>query len=768
MVVEQRLNDAWSSLAQYDQPLQQYSPQPVLGVLSPLFYKDSEQQDHRLFFDLNEISSSSSSSSNYSDAWDDDEWDTIPLLNNSGNDAMLKRKATNELVVTSFFTTMCDENQDENLFDQENQQQHTSMKRAKTSLTSDTDTNARSQSTATLPVQTQQSIEDKYAEGIQRFGQDMIKIGEKTGTLVRQFGKALKWKKICLNDHCFACVSERSEYCLSHIDTSPVFDSSGKPPKNIPCKEPIDTKTKNKLDDEYLAITPEQQNDKLKFGIQKFGEDNIRLNGKGNIARLFNTGFRTICLYNKCFVAAGIKGLICKKHFLKYNKVPKSYVENVTCSSFTWNREEFNEIKRQKCIEKGVNFVIGKDGWLRIFVKGKARRVCHASLSCTFAARGKGEHRCGKHGAPRPNCKQPGCSKVAQIGGFCCSHGGYSSLCKYTGCKKSQLKGGYCKTHGGIQRLCIIDGCKTPRMHKEYCSKHNPNKRICEILGCTKIARSGSKLCRKHGAKHTNPLCRTEGCGKCAVGGTPHCRSHGGGRRCVEVDVHSLEPFPPVAYSTFPHCYSCVLSLDHPEYVEFRNAKGRQLRKEHFIVAELDRRFPELASFFTQWDCAIAGGCSAYRPDVLYEFMKRWLIIECDENAHNQSYERLRRLYLDLDSQPGVVVRLNPDNKVFKMFCDRYNRAGTWIGFEASKHFKMVYDAMEEMLFRPEFWNYLHGYPVDLNQTTDAFKSLVMKKRPAGQENMLRSTKNDISFRSRCVYDLDGKTLMFKEILVNF
>ncbi len=71
------------------------------------------------------------------------------------------------------------------------------------------------------------------------------------------------------------------------------------------------------------------------------------------------------------------------------------------------------------------------------------------------------------------------------------------------------------------------------------------------------------------------------------------------------------------------------------------------LRKEHIILAEVQRRIPELETYFLSWDCAIPGGCSLYRPDMLWDMFIFWFAIEVDEDGHDQKngkYESIQSI----------------------------------------------------------------------------------------------------------------------------
>ena len=61
------------------------------------------------------------------------------------------------------------------------------------------------------------------------------------------------------------------------------------------------------------------------------------------------------------------------------------------------------------------------------------------------------------------------------------------------------------------------------------------------------------------------------------------------------------------------------------------------------------------------------GGCSLYRPDWFYECKTHSVIVECDENGHNDKdnysceNKRMMSLFQDLGNRPLVMIRFNPD-----------------------------------------------------------------------------------------------------------
>ena len=51
------------------------------------------------------------------------------------------------------------------------------------------------------------------------------------------------------------------------------------------------------------------------------------------------------------------------------------------------------------------------------------------------------------------------------------------------------------------------------------------------------------------------------------------------------------------------HCYYYILSAE-------LLPNSKKVRKEQFILAEMQRQMPELEEYFSVWDCPVDGGCS--------------------------------------------------------------------------------------------------------------------------------------------------------------
>ena len=133
-------------------------------------------------------------------------------------------------------------------------------------------------------------------------------------------------------------------------------------------------------------------------------------------------------------------------------------------------------------------------------------------------------------------------------------------------------------------------------------------------------------------------------------------------------------------------CWDCLGRLD-PDRTK------RKVRREHLIVAEIQRLLPELEVYADEWvwDCPFPGGCSLKKPDLLYRMPAHNLYIqfEIDENGHSR-YQcldedaRLEIIAADV-GMPGTVLRINPDGSP-KMLEKIKTITGEqlWV---ASKHF---------------------------------------------------------------------------------
>ena len=107
------------------------------------------------------------------------------------------------------------------------------------------------------------------------------------------------------------------------------------------------------------------------------------------------------------------------------------------------------------------------------------------------------------------------------------------------------------------------------------------------------------------------------------------------------------------------YCLFCYMNLFPNEKVS-RNYKTKEVVVCDYIKTEFDDM---------DWICdkQIYGGCSKKRPDLLLDLGYQVLIIEIDENQHNNydcscENKRLMELSQDLNHRPIVFIRFNPDD----------------------------------------------------------------------------------------------------------
>jgi hypothetical protein len=256
-------------------------------------------------------------------------------------------------------------------------------------------------------------------------------------------------------------------------------------------------------------------------------------------------------------------------------------------------------------------------------------------------------------------CEVADCTKHARQPTLRCKAHGGGMRCVQPGCSKSAVDGyDRCSKDGGGPR-CQQEGCSTSaRRGYDFCAKHYGGKR-CSYPDCIHLARAGADYCGTHGAKK---LCRSDGCTKWGSKAGGYCIAHNGGRRCESeaCSVYDPPPFARYRSGTLRLCWGCFVALE-PDKARLK------VRKEHYILSELNNRMPELMGRAREavWDCRVPGGCSLKRPDMLYVFDDRYVQIEIDELGHadydcHDEDARLEIISADI-GLPGLVVRLNPD-----------------------------------------------------------------------------------------------------------
>lgn len=277
-----------------------------------------------------------------------------------------------------------------------------------------------------------------------------------------------------------------------------------------------------------------------------------------------------------------------------------------------------------------------------------------------------------------------------------------SKRCAEPGCYVSPIyhfagenKGKYCieHKHDGMVNVtgkrCEKEGCNInaqfnlPGKKKgKYCSQHKEEGMVdvkhkrCEFGGCNKLPSfkfetdTQPRFCFDHKwegmINGKRRICKFKGCKK-----TPSYNYEGLLLHlyCVEhklegmVDVkhHScLSEWcltrPNVKYEGY--CLFCYINL-FPDKTVAHNYKT----KEKTIVDCIMTYFPNYSWVL---DKKIQDGCSKRRPDLLLDLGDQIIIIEIDENQHNEydcmcENKRLMEISKDLGHRPIVFIRFNPD-----------------------------------------------------------------------------------------------------------
>ena len=278
-----------------------------------------------------------------------------------------------------------------------------------------------------------------------------------------------------------------------------------------------------------------------------------------------------------------------------------------------------------------------------------------------------------------------------------------NKTCIHEGCKKQpsfnykgNKKGLYCATHklngmvNVISKTCIHEDCITIpafnyKGHKNalYCATHKLNEmvnvkdKVCIHEGCITLpvfnykGNKNALYCATHKLNEMvdvkNKVCIYEDCI------TIPAFNYKGPKNALYCSTHKLNEMVDVknkACKTYlcstrvtdkyqGYCLRCYI-YTFPDKPVARNYKT----KERAVVEFVCERFPE-HTWIT--DKKVNDGCSMRRPDILLDLGYQVLIIEIDENAH-QDYDcscenkRIMELSLDVGHRPIIFIRFNPDS----------------------------------------------------------------------------------------------------------
>ena len=88
------------------------------------------------------------------------------------------------------------------------------------------------------------------------------------------------------------------------------------------------------------------------------------------------------------------------------------------------------------------------------------------------------------------------------------------------------------------------------------------------------------------------------------------------------------------------------------------------VRREQFVLAEVQRCIPELEPHFVTWDCKIPGqSCNSDKPDMVWKIGGTLLHIEIDEKGddHEDNRERIVGIHAASNCNYHLLIRFNPD-----------------------------------------------------------------------------------------------------------
>ena len=353
------------------------------------------------------------------------------------------------------------------------------------------------------------------------------------------------------------------------------------------------------------------------------------------------------------------------------------------CKKRAYYAQKYDD-KPTYCSEHGK-----KRGFINVHIK----RCIECKIIATYGVRGERPNYCSKHGKERgltnivsKLCAEKGCTRHPKFGAL--------NGKKRTHCKKHRKEGFILDT-----QTCRTKGCtKQPTFgplgeRPQYCAEHGKEKgymnivtKRCSEHGCYIYPNFGpvngkATHCVKHKKEHfidvTHTKCKEKKCVLISSYGKPggkaeYCSNHGikNGfvnvvhKRCVS-DACSFYKNHEKSFALkinpengkMELCYNCWTAM-YPEFSK------RKVRKEQFILAEVQHQIPELGDYFLTWDCKIPGqSCVAFRPDMAWEINDTLLHIEIDEDGinHEDDDQRLAEIHSASNKKNHVCIRFNPD-----------------------------------------------------------------------------------------------------------
>jgi len=398
-------------------------------------------------------------------------------------------------------------------------------------------------------------------------------------------------------------------------------------------------------------------------------------------------------------------------------------------------------------------------------VNVKSKRCEHEgceSLSNSFDIKGGKGRFCVTHktaemvNVKHKKCEHEGCESLSNVfdikggkGRFCLTHktaqmvNVKSKKCEHEGCESLSnifdIKGGkgrFCGTHKTAQMVnvkskkCEHEGCESHPVFDikggkgRFCATHktaemvNVKNKRCEHEGCETCAYYGKpghqrSRCASHRQKGMirRPNAKCASCKELAIWGTnwvpKHCETH------KTSEEQNLVEQP---------CSSCnmLYVLDKENKCEYCNPASfatARLAKQNALMAYLDARGLKGDSTDVTIDNGI---CGKERPDRVYDFNDKIVILECDEHQHQErqclcEQTRMVNIGQSFGGVPVYFIRWNPDDyspendrKIPEEIAKRYKLVGDLVrDIKNNKHtlpqalvsaIYMYYDGWESLL----------------------------------------------------------------------
>lgn len=298
----------------------------------------------------------------------------------------------------------------------------------------------------------------------------------------------------------------------------------------------------------------------------------------------------------------------------------------------------------------------------------------------------------------RQRCQYPGCETTPSFGHttkvFCKAHAEegmrnlLATLCAYPDCdiqasyNVAGERAKFCRTHSESGMVCVIGkGCQHPGCTSRsryydlpggkgrFCTKHREPEMVdvlnakcedCGVLASYGIPGGKKTKCTRHRKPGmlTRPRARCVECRKPAMFGKGfiprHCDAHKS-----EDDDNLMER----------ECVSCHLPmiLDRNGRCEFCDPtrfETARLVKQNALMEYLNRKGLKGNATDIMID---RGACGRERPDRVFEFDDKVVILECDEHQHKDreclcEQTRMVNLSQAYGGMPVYFVRWNPDN----------------------------------------------------------------------------------------------------------